>query len=190
MPFLFYTSNMTDKFIQKLMITRTAGIMLIWCLCRSIVIFRSPFWLICWWRTKEILTPKIRHNLLYMGSYFILTIYHLFIAYMDILLNARNISPISHTPSIWPLRGTGQFCNYIIQTNGLASFIGYQQIQTSLRPHICARSELNSASPLQNGHHFSDDVFKSIFVNENFRINYHWSLFLRFQSTIRQHWFR
>ena len=38
----------------------------------------------------------------------------------------------------------------------------------------------------QNGCHFADDIFKCIFLNENFewRLKFHWSLFLRVQLTI------
>ena len=44
----------------------------------------------------------------------------------------------------------------------------------------------------QNGHHFADDVFNSIYVNDKFciLIKCHWSLFLRVQLTITQNWFR
>ena len=55
------------------------------------------------------------------------------------------------------------------------------------------RDVFNSSSPGRNGHHFADDNFKWIFVNENFVLfwsQFHWSLFLKFQLTITQHWFR
>ena len=44
----------------------------------------------------------------------------------------------------------------------------------------------------QNGHHFADDIFRYIFVNESFVFwsRFHWTLFLRVQLTITQHWFR
>ena len=52
----------------------------------------------------------------------------------------------------------------------------------------------NTLRPRQNGRHFAEDIFKCIFLNENVWIvlnwRYHWSLFLRFKSTIFQHWFR
>ena len=50
-------------------------------------------------------------------------------------------------------------------------------------PELCFR--LNSLRPRRNGQHFADDIFKRIFFNENV-----WSLFLRVQLTILQHWFR
>ena len=46
---------------------------------------------------------------------------------------------------------------------------------------------VNTLTPKQNGHHFLDDIFKCIFLNENVSI---WSLFPRVQLTIFQHWFR
>ena len=51
---------------------------------------------------------------------------------------------------------------------------------------------LNTLRQRQNGRRFADDVFKCIFWNENveFRLKFHWSLFLTFQSTIFQHCFR
>ena len=52
---------------------------------------------------------------------------------------------------------------------------------------------VNTLRPRQNGCHFADDTFKCIFLNEKkleFRCKFHWSLFLRVQLTIFQHWFR
>ena len=48
----------------------------------------------------------------------------------------------------------------------------------------------NTLRPRQNGRRF--DIFKCIFLNEkfDFRFKFHWSLFLRVQLTIFQHWFR
>ena len=53
-------------------------------------------------------------------------------------------------------------------------------------------SVINTLRPRQNGRHFADDTSNSIFVNENVSISieFHWSLFLRVQLTIFQHWFR
>ena len=44
----------------------------------------------------------------------------------------------------------------------------------------------------QNGGHFTSDIFKHIFSNGIFKfwLKFHWSLFLGFQLTIAQHWFR
>ena len=52
---------------------------------------------------------------------------------------------------------------------------------------------INSSPPGQNGRHFTNDIFGCIFVNEKFcilisRFKFHWSLFLRVQCTISQHW--
>ena len=50
---------------------------------------------------------------------------------------------------------------------------------------------LNTLRSRQNGRRFADDTFKCIFLNENeFRLRFHWTLFLRVQLTIIQHWFR
>ena len=51
---------------------------------------------------------------------------------------------------------------------------------------------VNSSPPGWNGCHFTDDIFRCIFVNEKFciLIKFHWILFLRVQLTLRQHWFR
>ena len=51
---------------------------------------------------------------------------------------------------------------------------------------------VNSSPPEQKGCHFADDIFGCIFVNEKFCIlvKFHWSLLLRVQLTITQHWFR
>ena len=51
-------------------------------------------------------------------------------------------------------------------------------------PIIC---EFNSSFLGQNGCHFADEIFKCIFMNG---FEFHWSLFLGVQLTIRQHWFR
>ena len=51
---------------------------------------------------------------------------------------------------------------------------------------------LNSLRLRRNRCHFADDIFKSIFLNENvlISIKFHWSLFPRVQLMIFQHWFR
>ena len=51
---------------------------------------------------------------------------------------------------------------------------------------------INTLRPGQNYCHFADESFKCICLNKNVRIliKYHWSLFLRVQLTISQHWFR
>ena len=51
---------------------------------------------------------------------------------------------------------------------------------------------LNTLRPGQNGRHFADDMFKCIFWMKmfEFRLKFHWSLFLRVQLTIIQHCFR
>ena len=51
---------------------------------------------------------------------------------------------------------------------------------------------INTLRPRQNGRHFPDDIFKCIFLKKmyEFRLRFHWSLLLRVQLTIFQHWFR
>ena len=50
----------------------------------------------------------------------------------------------------------------------------------------------NTLGSRQNGRHFADDIFKYIFLNENFQISIKisQSLLLWVPSTIFQHWFR
>ena len=52
--------------------------------------------------------------------------------------------------------------------------------------------KLNSLWPRQNGHHFPDDIFKCIFLNDmyKFRIRFQWNLFPRVQLPLSQHRFR
>ena len=52
-------------------------------------------------------------------------------------------------------------------------------------------SIVNTLRPRQNGRHFPDDIFKCIFFMKmyEFRLRFHWSLFLGVQTTISQHWF-
>ena len=73
---------------------------------------------------------------------------------------------------------------------------------------------INTLRPRQNGRHFADDTFKWIFLTHlgrdkmiaisqtissnkfswikmfEFRLKFHWTLFLRVQFTISQHWLR
>ena len=58
--------------------------------------------------------------------------------------------------------------------------------------HWVNSSAINTLRQRQNGRHFADDTFKSIFLNENVIIAIQISLkfVLRVQLTIFQHWFR
>ena len=50
---------------------------------------------------------------------------------------------------------------------------------------------LNTLRPRQIGRHFPDDIFEWIFLKMyEFRLTFHWNLFLGVQLTIIQHWFR
>ena len=57
---------------------------------------------------------------------------------------------------------------------------------------VCFKFHLTHLSLGRNVSHFADDIFRCIFVNEQFGffIKFHWSLLLRVQLTITQHWFR
>ena len=49
---------------------------------------------------------------------------------------------------------------------------------------------INTLRLRQNCGHFTNNVFKSIFLNENVWISHKIPMFLRFELTIFQHWFR
>ena len=51
---------------------------------------------------------------------------------------------------------------------------------------------LNTFRPRQNGRHFADDIFSAFSWMKifEFRLEFHWSLFLRVQLRIFHHWFR
>ena len=54
-------------------------------------------------------------------------------------------------------------------------------------------ARLNTLRPRQYCHHFADDNFKCIFMDESaliLIIRFRWCLFLRSELTIFQHWFR
>ena len=54
------------------------------------------------------------------------------------------------------------------------------------------RHWLNSSLPGHNGRYFTDDIFRSIFVNDFFLfwLNFNWGFFLSVKLTITQHRFR
>ena len=54
---------------------------------------------------------------------------------------------------------------------------------------VCISNTLRSR---QNGRHLADDAFKRFFLMKmlEFRLKFHWSLFLRVRLTIFQHWIR
>ena len=60
------------------------------------------------------------------------------------------------------------------------------------RPRLNKNNAFNTLRPRQNGRHFADDTFKRIFSKKmsEFRLKFHWGLFLRVQLTISQHCFR
>ena len=54
------------------------------------------------------------------------------------------------------------------------------------------KSTVNTLRPRQNDRHLPDDIFKCFFWMKMFEywLRFHWSLFLRVQLAIIQHWFR
>ena len=125
----------------------------------------------------------------------------------DCLLNRlfrrRSKKPIK-APRHWPLcgefAGTGEFpaqmASYAEPFDDVTMPLP-EQLLTQLPTPICViRLQcLNTLRPRQNGRHFADDIFKRIFLKENvkmseFRLKFHWSLFIRVQLTIFQHCFR
>ena len=58
--------------------------------------------------------------------------------------------------------------------------------------HSYSHIKLNSLRTRQNSNHFADDIFKCIYLYENFSIWFQscWNLIPRVQLIISQHWFR
>ena len=81
------------------------------------------------------------------------------------------------------------------ETTTLASFfvLQWKQTYTTLND-VCLFiwNNLPQIEAETNGRYSADDIFKCIFWMKmfEFRLKYHWSLFLRFQWTIFHHWFR
>ena len=72
----------------------------------------------------------------------------------------------------------------------LTAWRGIKTVVTAMGP---LSDSCNERSPHgQNGRHFADDIFRCIFVNENFVswLKFHWSFVLRVQLTITQQWLR
>ena len=58
---------------------------------------------------------------------------------------------------------------------------------------VCKQNRhFNTLMPKQNGRHFADAILDSFSWMKmcEFRLKFHWSLFLRVRLTIFQHWFR
>ena len=86
--------------------------------------------------------------------------------------NKENTNPISHWPKLrW-------WCPVDASSKWISSLDILSQIN-------------HSSPPRQNGCHFADDIFKLTYWMKNFDFwpKCHWSLFLRVQLTITQHWF-
>ena len=60
--------------------------------------------------------------------------------------------------------------HYLSQSKMLPFCWGLNRLINSLAPGGCS-CNLNSSPPGQNGRHFADDMFKCIFLNENFWIS-------------------
>ena len=80
------------------------------------------------------------------------------------------------------------FYNKILQWLMMAMTNMMEYLQALLSLHIHGLTH----PPGQNGRRFADDIFRCIFVNENFIVwfKFHWSMFLRDQLTIIKHEFR
>ena len=97
---------------------------------------------------------------------------------------------------LWPLSSLFYHCVVTLSTlvtgfitrrfTRRASTMGPLSIKDISQPNIY------SSPPGQNGRYFADDIFKWISVNESFVfwLKFQWSLFLRVQLTIAQHWLR
>ena len=61
-------------------------------------------------------------------------------------------------------------------------------IKTACAAPVCA----NTLRPRQDSRHFPGDIFNAFsrMKKYEFRLRFHWILFLRFELTIFQHWFR
>ena len=78
--------------------------------------------------------------------------------------------------------------------------MAYSQVKLLVWPNVCGwvlsqvphHDTMIALRPRQNGRHLPDDIFKCIFLMKmyEFRLRFHWSLFLGVQTTISQHWFR
>ena len=127
------------------------------------------------------------------------------IAWISTTVNTFSNQPTCATP--WCLRGRimrrmSEYFNYkfIVTTQnpcceltlGLCSHGGVTSHHRISWRSESAKFGFNTLRPRQNGRHFADDIFKCIFLYEmyEFRLKFHWSLFLRVQLTIFQHWFR
>ena len=56
---------------------------------------------------------------------------------------------------------------------------------------ILHQEHFNTLRLKQNCRHFADDIFKCSWMKMyEFRLRFHWNLFLRLELTISQHWFR
>ena len=85
----------------------------------------------------------------------------------------------------WHTNTITSFFSYLISLLLLIGLFAFSRYQWNL-------FYINIFRPTQNGRHFPDDIFECIFLNEicKFQLIFHWSLFLRAQLTIFQHWFR
>ena len=65
--------------------------------------------------------------------------------------------------------------------------------KTLTHTHAWSQAEVNTLTPRQNGCHFPGNIFKMHFLERKMRefpLKLHWSLFLKVQLSIFQHWFR
>ena len=80
---------------------------------------------------------------------------------------------------LWPTLSVAKICLWMVSSDDMTVRLEYRQ-------------NINSSLPERNGCHFADTIFNCIFMNEKCCISIwiYWSLFLRAQLTVSQHWFR
>ena len=98
-----------------------------------------------------------------------------------------NTIAIGFIKSIWAIKTCSHgFQN--IHTHDITIALLLEQMKQLLPFITLFAVSINSLRPRKHRHHFADDVFKCNFLNEmfEFRLKFHWSLFLKVQLTIFQ----
>ena len=118
-----------------------------------------------------LILPQYRHNMM-----------HSLIHSYWYMASQQPNKGVTDRYSIWP------------SDDGLAETITLSKHHRELLSQVEAAVSISvtPSPPAQNGHHIVDNIFKWIFFNKKVPIwlKFHWSLFLRVQLTITQHWFR
>ena len=107
-----------------------------------------------------------------------------------------------NSPHKWPVtRQLFPFDDFImnivrgtVPPDGLAPLCASPMMSIFRAPYMLSTgtSSINSSLPGQNGRHFTDDIFSACSSMKSFVfwLEFHWSLFLRFQLTINPCWLR